>query len=69
MLSDKGPAAKAGLQAGDIILSINDAPIASVSEAGRALATGGDATVQVQRQGRRLTFTLHAKPVRTDVSA
>jgi serine protease Do len=52
-------AEKAGLLAGDIVTGVNDAPISSASELGRALdALPGKATMTVQRRSQQLTFTV-----------
>lgn len=54
------PAAKAGVQAGDVIVAYEGHPIAKVSDLPRLVAgtpTGQSATVQVLREGKPLTFT------------
>jgi S1-C subfamily serine protease len=52
-------AAKAGLQAGDVVTAVNDVPVSSASELNRALdAISGKATLTVQRQSQQLTLTL-----------
>lgn len=55
------PAGRAGVKAGDIVLSVNDQPISSASEFGRALDTDArQITLNVQRRDRRLALTLSA---------
>ena len=55
----KSPAAKAGLQAGDIVTGVGDVPVSSASELGRALdALPGKATLTVQRRSEQLTLTI-----------
>ena len=55
----KSPAAKAGLQAGDIVTGVGDVPVSSASELGRALdAISGKATLTVQRRSEQLTLTV-----------
>lgn len=59
LVQPKTPAARAGLQAGDIIVAVNGAPVASASELGRALdGAGKSASVDVARADERLTLTL-----------
>jgi serine protease Do len=63
LVQPKTPAARAGLQAGDIIVAVNGAPVASASELGRALdGTGKSASVDVARGDERLTLTLARVP-------
>ena len=55
-----GPAAKAGLKSGDVILKFNDQPIVASSDlpAFLGLATPGEkASVEIWRQGKRETLT------------
>jgi Do/DeqQ family serine protease len=55
------PAAKAGLQPGDIIVSANGGPIAEAAEVQSAVedtAIGSDLTIQVRRDGRLQTLTV-----------
>jgi S1-C subfamily serine protease len=55
------PAGRAGVRAGDIILSVNDQPISSASEFGRGLDTEArQVTLAVQRRDRRLSLTVSA---------
>lgn len=65
LVQPKTPAARAGLQAGDIIVAVNGAPVASASELGRALdGAGKSASVDVARDDERLTLTLARVPGR-----
>lgn len=64
MVSEHGPAAKAGLEAGDIVLSVNDTPVSSASEAMRLLGAepAAPATLQVLHSGDRKTVTIKPSP-------
>lgn len=65
LVQPKTPAARAGLQAGDIIVAVNGAPVASASELGRALdGTGKSASLDVARGDERLTLTIARVPGR-----
>jgi S1-C subfamily serine protease len=65
LVQPKTPAARAGLEAGDIIVAVNGAPVASASELGRALdGAGKSASVDVARDDERLTLTLARVPAR-----
>ncbi|MBO4384162.1 MAG: SpoIVB peptidase [Clostridia bacterium] len=53
------PAAEAGIEAGDIILSVNGVPISSSSELSGALSgCGGRAVLTVERNGERMTVAI-----------
>jgi serine protease Do len=61
VLRPNSPAGRAGLKAGDIVLSVDDTPISSASELGRALDTDArKVALEVQRRDRRLTLTVQA---------
>lgn len=63
LVEPKSPAAKAGLQAGDIVIAVNGSPVASASELGRALdGAGTSASVRVARGDKRLTLTIAEVP-------
>lgn len=63
LVQPKSPAAKAGLQAGDIIVAVNGSPVASASELGRALdGAGKSASIDVARADQRLTLTIARVP-------
>jgi len=52
-------AEKAGLEAGDVITSVNDRPVSSASELGRLLdAAPGRATLAVQRRAEQFQLTI-----------
>jgi S1-C subfamily serine protease len=52
-------AAKAGLQAGDVVTAVDGAPISSASELSRALdAIPGKATLTVERESQQLRLTV-----------
>lgn len=56
-VEDEGPAAKAGMKAGDVILKFGSASINDSSDMRRAVAdaaAGSEVTIQVQREGRTL---------------
>lgn len=59
-VSDDSPAARAGLQAGDVIVRAGDEDVASPEDVRRALMRDDDGRVEVEvvRQGRRRTLTL-----------
>ena len=63
LVQPKTPAARAGLQAGDVVVAVNGSPVASASELGRAL-DGAAASVQmdVARGDQRLTLTIGRVP-------
>ena len=65
LVQPKTPAARAGLQAGDIVVAVNGAPVASASELGRALdGSGKSASVDVARGDERMTLNLARVPGR-----
>lgn len=59
LVQPKSSAAKAGLEAGDIVTSVDDVPVSSASEVSRALdATTSKATLSVQRRSQQLKLTV-----------
>ena len=63
LVQPKSPAAKAGLEAGDIVVAVNGSPVASASELGRALdGAGKSASIDVARGEDRLTLTIARLP-------
>jgi S1-C subfamily serine protease len=59
LVQPKSPAARAGLQAGDIVTAVGDVPVSSASELSRALdALSTSATITVQRRSEQLKFTI-----------
>lgn len=63
LVQAKTPAAKAGLQAGDIVVAVNGSPVASASELGRALdGAGKSASLDIARGDQRLTLTVGKVP-------
>lgn len=63
LVQPKTPAAKAGLQAGDIVVAVNGSPVASASELGRALdGAGKSVSMDVARGNQRLTLTIGRVP-------
>jgi serine protease Do len=60
LVQAKSSTARAGLQAGDIVIAVNDLPVSSASELNRALdSTAETATLTVQRASEQLNFTIH----------
>lgn len=63
LVQAKSTAAKAGLQAGDIITAVNDVPVSSASELNRAMdAQPRSATLSVQRGSEQLTMKVGRTP-------
>jgi S1-C subfamily serine protease len=63
LVQPKSPAAKAGLQAGDIIVAVDGSPVASASELGRALDGEGKSTsIDIARGDQRLTMSIARVP-------
>jgi S1-C subfamily serine protease len=63
LVQPKTPAARAGLQAGDIIVAVNGSPVASASELGRALdGAGKTAAIDLARGDQRITLTVARVP-------
>ncbi len=58
-LEDDGPAAAAGIREGDIVVGVDDAPVANVDDLQRALgaeAIGREMRLVVLRRGRKLSL-------------
>lgn len=63
LVQPKTPAARAGLQAGDIVVAVDGSPVASASELGRALdGAGKSVKMDVARSDERLTLTVARVP-------
>ena len=63
LVQPKTPAARAGLQAGDIVVAVNGSPVASASELGRALdGAGKSVSLDVARADQRLSLTVARVP-------
>ena len=63
LVQPKTSAARAGLQAGDIVVAVNGSPVASASELGRALdGAGKSVSIDVARGDQRLTLTISRVP-------
>ena len=63
LVQPKSPAAKAGLQAGDIVVAVDGAPVASASELGRALdGAGKTVSMDIARGNQRMTLTIGRVP-------
>jgi S1-C subfamily serine protease len=59
LVQPKSPAAQAGLKAGDIVLGVDGAPVASASELGRALdSAGAAASLDIARGDQHLTLKI-----------
>ncbi|HEX5258079.1 MAG TPA: PDZ domain-containing protein, partial [Sphingomicrobium sp.] len=59
LVQAKTPAARAGLQAGDIVVAVDGSPVASASELGRALdGAGKSVSMDIARGDQRLTLTI-----------
>ncbi len=67
-----GPAAKAGVQAGDIIVKLNDTPILRSAELPRAVAAlkpGSQARLEIVREGKRRSLAFVAGEITEPVAA
>lgn len=63
-LAESGPAARAGIRTGDVIVRVGDVPIRSTQEAVAAMTNGGTPiTITLNRHGRYAMIRL---PIRTD---
>jgi S1-C subfamily serine protease len=63
LVQPKSPAARVGLEAGDIIVAVDGSPVASASELGRALdGAGKSVSIDVARSDQRLTLTIARVP-------
>jgi S1-C subfamily serine protease len=63
LVQPKTSAARAGLEAGDIVVAVNGSPVASASELGRALdGSGKSVSMDVARGDQRLTLTISRVP-------
>jgi serine protease Do len=63
LVQPRTPAARAGLQAGDIVVAVDGSPVASASELGRALdGAGKSVKMDVARADERLTLTVAKVP-------
>lgn len=63
LVQPKSAASRAGLQAGDIVTAVGDAPVSSASELSRALdVLQGKAILTVQRRAEQLTITIKRTP-------
>ena len=63
LVQAKTPAARAGLQAGDIVVAVDGSPVASASELGRALdGAGKSVKMDVARADQRLTLSVARVP-------
>jgi S1-C subfamily serine protease len=63
LVQSKTSAVRAGLQAGDIVVAVNGAPVASASELGRALdGAGKSVSMDIARGDQRLTLTVSRVP-------
>ncbi len=59
LVQPKTPAARAGLQAGDIVVAVDGSPVASASELGRLLdGAGKSVALDIARGDQRLTLTV-----------
>lgn len=59
LVQAKSAAARSGLEAGDVIIAVNDEPVSSASEVNRAVdAITGSGTMAVIRGDRQLTITI-----------
>lgn len=69
-----GPAARAGLRAGDIVLALNDRPVSSSTELTRRVgeaAAGDRLKLDITRDGRAMTVTVRSgvRPSRAELDA
>lgn len=63
LVEAKSAAARAGLEAGDIVIAVDDVPVSSASELSRALdALPSKATLTVQRRLQQLKLTIRRTP-------
>lgn len=63
LVQPKTPGARAGLEAGDIIVAVNGAPVASASELGRTLdGAGKSVSMDIARGDQRLTLNVARVP-------
>ena len=63
LVQPKTSAARAGLEAGDIVVAVDGSPVASASELGRALdGAGKSVSMDVARGDQRLTLTVSRVP-------
>lgn len=63
LVEAKSAAARAGLEAGDIVIAVDDVPVSSASELSRALdALPSKATLTVQRRSQQLKLTIKRTP-------
>lgn len=63
-LAPKGGAKEAGIQAGDVIIKVNDMPVNSTSELQERIARnrpGDEVRVEVKRNGKLITFIVELK--------
>ena len=59
LVQPKTSAARAGLEAGDVVVAVNGSPVASASELGRALdGAGKSVSMDIARGDQRLTMTI-----------
>ena len=63
LVQPKTPAARVGLQAGDIVVGVDGSPVSSASELGRALdGAGKSVAIDVTRGDDRLTLKIAKVP-------